>query len=128
MNDISNILSFFLETQLQLKILHWQTSKYSEHKAYDKAYKSLDELIDSFVETYQGKNKKIFLNENDKIIALYNIKDKELNNFIEETVEILNSEVYTLLSNENKDGNSDLLAIKDEMLIVLNRLNYLIGF
>ena len=41
--------------QQQYRIFHWQTQSYSEHKAFGKIYKTLDENIDSFVETFMGK-------------------------------------------------------------------------
>ena len=40
----------------QLKIDHWQTKSYAEHKALGTAYKNLDDLFDKFVENFYGKN------------------------------------------------------------------------
>lgn len=42
----------FLETQL--KYYHWQTTSYSEHKALDTVIDDISELIDTYVESYQG--------------------------------------------------------------------------
>ena len=39
----------------QLRIDHWQTKSYAEHKALGAAYEALDELFDKFVETYYGR-------------------------------------------------------------------------
>lgn len=39
----------------QLKIDHWQTKSYAEHKALGIAYEELDELFDKFVELLYGR-------------------------------------------------------------------------
>lgn len=39
----------------QLKIDHWQTKSYAEHKALATAYEELDELFDKFVELLYGR-------------------------------------------------------------------------
>ena len=39
----------------QLKIDHWQTKSYAEHKALATAYEALDELFDKFVELLYGR-------------------------------------------------------------------------
>ena len=39
----------------QLKIDHWQTKSYAEHKALGTAYEAFDELFDKFVEIYYGR-------------------------------------------------------------------------
>ena len=49
------LLTPFLKIQNQLRIFHWQTSKYTQHKAFGKAYEHFDGLIDEFVEVFMGK-------------------------------------------------------------------------
>lgn len=49
-------LSYLFTALNQIRIDHWQTKSYAEHKALGKAYEELDALFDTFVETYQGKN------------------------------------------------------------------------
>ncbi len=39
-----------VQFQQQLRVFHWQTESYAQHKALGKAYEALDGLIDSFVE------------------------------------------------------------------------------
>lgn len=48
------VTGVLLHARTQLKIFHWQTKSYSEHKALDKLDKSLIELNDKWVESYQG--------------------------------------------------------------------------
>ena len=43
-----------LELRTQVKMFHWQTKSYAEHKALDKLGDRLLELNDLWVESYQG--------------------------------------------------------------------------
>ena len=53
------LITPFLKIQQQLRIFHWQTESYAQHKAFGKAYEEFDDLIDTFVETYIGKYGKV---------------------------------------------------------------------
>jgi hypothetical protein len=46
-----NLVELLLTIQNQLKIFHWQTKSYAEHKALDDAYGTLTDLFDEFLET-----------------------------------------------------------------------------
>ena len=48
-------LTILLGTLNQLKVDHWQTKSYAEHKALGKAYKALDGLFDRFIELVYGR-------------------------------------------------------------------------
>ena len=47
----SEIIRKLVETQTQLRFLHWQTKSYAKHQAYGGLYGDLDETIDEFVES-----------------------------------------------------------------------------
>jgi hypothetical protein len=53
--DFSEMVSLMLHSQIQIHALHLQTKSYSEHKALQKYYENIDELVDGLVESYQGK-------------------------------------------------------------------------
>jgi len=115
------LISPFLKIQQQLRIFHWQTDSYAQHKAFGKAYEALDALIDDFVEVYMGKYGKM------KAKLTYNI---ELDNLTDNYMDYVNDYIkYFLSLNEELDATSDtdLLNIRDEMLGVLNRLKYLLS-
>jgi hypothetical protein len=115
------LISPFLKIQQQLRIFHWQTESYAQHKAFGKAYEALDDLIDTFVETYIGKYGKV------KAKLTYNI---ELDNLTDSYMTYINDYITYLLSLNNEldsSKDSDLLNIRDEMLTVLNRLKYLLS-
>ena len=48
-------LTILLGTLNQLKVDHWQTKSYAEHKALGKAYEALEGLFDKFVELVYGR-------------------------------------------------------------------------
>lgn len=52
------IISAILHSMIQTQIFHWQTigaSSYAAHKALQKYYEGIPDVIDGLVESYQGK-------------------------------------------------------------------------
>jgi hypothetical protein len=49
------MVATLLHSQTQVHIFHLQTKTYSEHKALQNYYEGIDGLVDSIVESYQGK-------------------------------------------------------------------------
>jgi DNA-binding ferritin-like protein len=115
------LISPFLKIQNQLRIFHWQTTSYAQHKAFGKAYENLDDLIDNFVETFTGKYGR------SKASVQYTI---DLDNLSDNYLSVVDSFISYLIGiNEEIDQvlDSDLLNIRDEMLGELNRLKYLLS-
>lgn len=54
MNKAEEFVSYSLQDRDLAHIAHWKTKSYAEHKALNEFYDSLLELIDGFVEQYQG--------------------------------------------------------------------------
>jgi hypothetical protein len=114
------LVSPLIKIQEQLRIFHWQSTTYAQHKAFGKAYEDLGDLVDNFVEVYMGKYGKL------KAKLTYNI---ELDNFSDNYVEYVDNYISYLTDiNSELDASkdTDLLNIRDEMLAVLNRLKYLL--
>lgn len=113
------LIQFFIQLQQQFRTLHWETKSYARHKAYGEIYDSLDDLIDTFMETYMGKNgRPKFETIN---IELQSMKNLKINDFINQSIDFLNS-----LSDTLSEKDTDLLNIRDEMLGDLNKLKYLL--
>ena len=53
--DFTEMMSHLLHSQTQVHAFHLQTKSYAEHKALQKYYEDVDDLIDTLVESYQGK-------------------------------------------------------------------------
>lgn len=120
--NLDTNINFFFHTQLQLKVLHWQTKGYARHKAFGDTYEDLDGLIDEFVEVCMGKHGRFILQEDSKTIRIENLNEVNIVDFIQNTKTKLIS-----ISNElSKESDTDLLNIKDEMLAKINKLAYLL--
>lgn len=112
--------SFFLGVQSQLKILHWQTTSFAQHNAFGDTYDSLDGLIDSFIEVYQGKYGRVKVDG--ESIQLSNLNEIKLGEFLESICSYL----MCLKDYLDESRDTDLLNLKDEMLASINKLKYLL--
>ncbi len=107
-----------LGLQNQLRMLHWGTNSYAEHKALGKAYEALDPLIDTFIETWMGVNGKELGSPK---LDLRPYKPGSANVLLDQAVDFFTNEMHSVVS-----GNSDLSNIRDEMLGVVNQTKYLL--
>ena len=107
-----------VEFQNQIRILHWQTNSFARHKAYDVIYGKLGELLDDFVEVYQGKHLKIEFAESQ--ITLKSLDAIQLNEYINEFILLLQNQV----PKELDENDTDLLNIRDEILATAHKLKY----
>jgi hypothetical protein len=123
----SHIATMFLQMLNTVKLYHWKTSSYAQHKATDELYANLNLNIDKFVEIMLGKTGGRVNLTGQKSLPLLdytNVADftKEINRY------------KTFLINMNKDAglnitnNSDLLNVRDEILGNLNQFTYLLTF
>ena len=110
--DFVNLLLF----QAQLKIMHWGTESYAEHKAYGDIYESVDGGLDTLVESYQGYNERIDFGGPFQFIRF---KDVDHNSWLNSILECLNS-----LRNEFSE--SDLQNLTDELIADVSKLKYLL--
>lgn len=112
-----SFIAKLMECQQSLAVLHWKTTSYAEHKALGKAYESLADQIDGFVESFIG------------------IKGREVLNGII-TLSIMNDVKSVLMAVENvlrKDipsavgeKETSLLNLRDEMLDLVQHTRYLL--
>lgn len=115
----------FLSFLNQLKVYHWQTTSYAKHKALGNAYEALDELFDTFVETYYGKYGKLIsateytITNNSLEEGSESDVEKEIGNRKRGLVSYLRNELLT-------EVDKDLLNIVDEIEGEINHLMYLL--
>lgn len=117
-----NIVTKLLTYQNQVKILHWQTTSYSEHKSLGDLYDGLSGHIDQFVEVFMGKYGRIISPSTFNLI-LENYKNLGPMSLMNEIETYLVNDVPTMLD-AKKD--TDLLNIRDEMLADVNKTKYLL--
>lgn len=130
---MASIIAPLLTMLNQIKVFHWQTRSFSEHKALDTAYESLEESIDEFVETYQGVFGRVMA-QSSFVLELVNHQHNQVNNGMEDcpmsNVPSYISTYINYLKSFDQDPqinqHSDLLNIRDEMLGALNQLQYLL--
>jgi len=115
------IQTTFMQMQHQYKILHWQTTSFSQHKSFDEIVSSLMENTDEFIETYMGKYGRVIA-ANTFNITLANYKDTDFIALTDKYIGFL----IGLNDMLDKSVDSDLLNIRDEILGSLNQLKYLL--
>jgi len=121
------IVTMFLLMLNTVKLYHWKTNSYSQHKATDELYSNLNENIDSFVEIMLCKKGDRVNLTGQKSLPLLDYTN--LSDFKKEV-----EKYKTFLINMNKDAglnitnNSDLLNVRDEILGNLNQFTYLLTF
>jgi DNA-binding ferritin-like protein len=113
-----NVITPLIQFQQQLRIFHWQTDSYAEHKAFGTAYEDIDDLIDTFVETYMGKFGR------SKPTSTFQILLKPLNSNEVIDKAIKDFEFYLKDMNDQIPEETDLLNIRDEILGLVNHLKY----
>ena len=112
----------FMEMLNAVKLYHWNTHSFSQHKATDELHSRLSENVDKFMEVLLGKDASR-LKHLDKKIALINARNTtEFKSRIHEYRE------WFIHMNNCFDSHrdSDLLNIRDEILADLNQFLYLL--
>lgn len=112
-----------LQLQAQMRILHWQTTSYAEHKAFGKFYDATDDLIDKLVEVIQGKYGRIFLGGLDSI-PVSDYSNLKLNVFLMDMETFFTSEIF--LCGLDKARDSEVDNILEEIREALSTLKYLL--
>ena len=125
--DESYIIPRFLTFLNQVKVFHWQTDSYAKHKATDKLYDKMNELIDSFIETLQGKPNVGRLRVDFSGHSVQNIDSFDMAEYLGEFKYFLMDELDNILESlgYRQMRNDDLKNIRDEMLSLVNTTLYL---
>ena len=118
------IVQTFLQLLNMIKLYHWKTHIYAQHIATDELYTKLNEHIDKFVEILLGKNEnRIYMTEHH--LQLYDAaNDSQIKQKIYQCRFFL--EQMNDCFDKNKD--SDLLSIRDDILADINQFLYLMTF
>lgn len=120
MNNIREIIktnqtfaNTLLHSQIQIHVYHLQTNSYSQHKALEIFYKKIQDLLDIYIETFQGKYG-----------VLQDYRSIKLDNNYQNCIEYLKG--LQKINNNTKIGHldSDLDNIKDEINQLINRTIY----
>ena len=120
----SKIVQTFMELLTMIKLYHWKTHSYAQHKATDELYAKLNENIDKFIEVLLGKTKnRIIMLENK--MRMYDLNNRqELKEHIFEYRQFL----IDMDHDFSPKKDSDLFSIRDDILADLNQFLYLLTF
>ena len=124
-NQKLNITRIFLEMLTTVKLYHWKTRSYAQHKATDELYEKLNESIDSFVEILLGKDQSR-LNMIEKRMP----KMIDTSSMVDFKARIYEYREFLMDMNTYFDSrrDSDLLNVRDEILGHINQFLYLLSF
>jgi DNA-binding ferritin-like protein len=112
----NQIVFTFLEMLMTIKLYHWKTYSYAQHKSTDELYTQLNESIDKFVETLLGRQH-TRLDFHKQKLTLQNISAPQ----------ILKTKIqnYKLFLENMPNLGTDLMNIRDEILGHLDQFLYL---
>ena len=114
----AKIILFFFELQMNLKMYHWTTDSYSNHKATNKLLDKLSDLIDSFIEKYMGAYSRPVMKSGSSI-SIQNMTKTKYVKLLKQAQEYLRGDLEKVISK-----NTELLNIRDEMLGELDQSLY----
>ena len=119
------IVTMFLQMLNTVKLYHWKTSNYAQHKATDELYTNLNLNVDTFVEVMLGKTgSRVNLTGQKSIPLLDYTNVEDFKKEIEQYKKFL-----TGMNNAaSLNANTDLINIRDELLSNLNQFTYLLTF
>ena len=117
------IVIMFLQMLNTVKLYHWKTSSYAQHKATDDLYANLNTNIDTFVETMLGKT-----GDRVNLTGVKSIPLLDYSNLSSFKHEIEKYKQFLINMKLNATNNSDLLNIRDEIVGNLNHFTYLLTF
>jgi DNA-binding ferritin-like protein len=118
----SIIVENFIEMLNTVKLYHWNTHSFSQHKATDELYQRLNDHVDKFVEVLLGKKE-------DRVKQLHSkthlVNNKSQSGFKDQ---IYQYREYLIQMDKCLDPqrDTDLLNIRDEILGDINQLLYLL--
>jgi DNA-binding ferritin-like protein len=120
----SAIVKIFLEMLTTIKLYHWKTRSFAQHKATDELYGRLNEHIDKFVEILLGKDESRI-----RMVATFNpLRDYENAANFKEKIYEYREFLVNLTKSFNVKTDTDLLNVRDEILGDINQFLYLMTF
>jgi DNA-binding ferritin-like protein len=120
----SQIVHVFIELLNIVKLYHWKTTSYAQHKATDELYATLNEHLDKFVETMLGKDGSRVEQWEREIDAVQYNNTNDFKSRIHQYRDFL----IKLNDYFDEKRDSDLMSQRDDILGDLNQFLYLLTF
>jgi hypothetical protein len=117
------LLEFFFKHQLELKLYHFQTTRYGAHKASDAYIDTFGSKFDQFMEVLQGYCDRGVANVGAlSVVTTQVVSDQTIQKILSEYIDQLNKYATTLKECE------DLTTILFDMIGNARQLKYLLQF
>ena len=113
---MENLYKVMVQYREIIKLFHFQSLTFAQHKTSDMLLEKYDDLFDKFWEVYQGINGRI--NIKSFIITIGKSKDT-----IHETNNLINH-----INMFDFNNHTDLQNIRDDLLSILHQYLYLLTF
>ena len=120
----SRIVHTFLDMLNTVKLYHWRTRSFAEHKATDDLYSKLNEHIDQFVEVLLGKDASRIQMVDRRLQLIDIASNADMRQYMFECRAFL----VDMSRYFDVKQDSDLLNIRDELLADVNQFLYLLTF
>jgi DNA-binding ferritin-like protein len=121
----SEVVAFFMEMLTTIKLYHWKTRSFAQHKATDELHERVEEHVDKFVEVMLGKKKDDRVKMIQKCLRIFDFSKKS--DFRDQLIEY--REFLIRMSQFlDKERDTDLLNIRDEIVGDINQFLYLLSF
>jgi hypothetical protein len=127
----AEVVAFFMEMLTTIKLYHWKTRSYAQHKATDDLHERLQSNIDKFVEVMLGKASGKSRGGADRIKMIQ--KCLHIFDFSKKSAfrdQLIEYREFLLRMSQflDRDRDTDLLNIRDEMVADVNQFLYLLTF
>ena len=129
-----HITLMFLQMLNTVKLFHWKTRSYAQHKATDDLYSNLNSSIDSFIEILLGKTGSRVNLSGVKHLPLHDFNnsvvfEQEIEMYKKYLIEMTNHTNHNIVkSGLSEKQDTDLINVRDEILGHLNQFTYLLTF
>ena len=123
-NTKSHIIHIFFDMLNTVKLYHWKTRSYAQHKATDELYGRLNENIDKFVEILLGKDES-------RINMVHNqlkLIDPTSSPDFKKKIYLYRDFLINMNQYFDAKTDTDLLNVRDEILGDINQFLYLMTF
>jgi hypothetical protein len=117
-SNMEEMASALMASQTQVHIFHLQTKSYAEHKALQRYYEGVSDLMDSLIEAYQGQFG-IIENYDSKPISKYESKEQVISYF---------EDLMSLIDTNREGLPSHLQNIVDTIVELISSTLYKIKF
>tara|TARA_R110000868_G_scaffold179547_5_gene419642 strand:- start:300 stop:812 length:513 start_codon:yes stop_codon:yes gene_type:complete len=124
-SKVNQLTHIVLKDMAQIKLLHWQTYSYSEHKALDKLFGSFIDLTDDLLESVMGKYGRPELSNAECNIAIINYSEPQK----PDGLPIFMSKLYKCYAENCKamfEKDAEIINQIDEILSIIDKINYLL--